>query len=229
MTEIESKTTLNRTSSSFSSVEKGKLEINKFYDSVSVYCAWVIDKQLFESVAFIETLCGTQDARSGACKWVMQINPVVMSSDLIARPHYYGIKLDKWVITSSSNVNTLALLEKVMGVSVVGKKITEITSYLRKNIKDPRVNMWFAALILHTFANDKRVASRPLPNLKNYIAVTKQTLKNKGVKVEDAKLNDLIARIQKGEQPLAQQYRILWRYNTGPAYGLKVLYSKLCT
>ena len=114
-----------------------------------------------------------------------------------------------------------------MGVPAVGKKITDITSYLRNNIKNPTVNMSFAALILNAFAVDKRVLSRPLPNLNKYVAVTKQTLKNKGITVDNTKLNQLITNIQTNVKPLEQQYRILWRYNTGPAYGLKVLYSKL--
>jgi hypothetical protein len=209
---------------------KGKWKVGDFYGSIGSHCGWIVDKELFESIAHIETVYGTQDAGNGACKGIMQINPVIMSSDIIARPRYYGIVVKKWLIDEwNSNPDTVALLCKALGFSLQGKKLSQITSYLRTNIKDPTVNMCFSALLLRVFSVDKKVMSRSLPNLKNYIAVTKQTLKNKGIKVEDAKLNDLITRIQKKEQPLEQQYRILWRYNTGPAYGLKVLYCKLYT
>ena len=230
LNKIESKTNRESSKSTYSSPEAGKLNIGEFYDSIQLHCGWVIDKDLFDSVAYIETVYGTQDARSGACKGVMQINPVVMSSDLRSRPWYYGIKLVNWLIDEwSSSSDAIALLSRALGSSLKGKKISQVTSYLRTNIKNPIVNMCFAALLFRVFSVDRTVLIRKLPNLKNYIAVTKQTLKNKGIKVEDSKLNDLIARIQKKEQPVEQQYRVLWRYNTGPAYGLKVLYDKLYT
>jgi|GEM_PF-4944835 len=81
--------------SSYPDINKGKLEVGNFYNSIEQYCNDIVDEKLFESIAHIETVYGTQDARSGACKGVVQINPVVMSSDLIARPHYYGITLNK--------------------------------------------------------------------------------------------------------------------------------------
>lgn len=205
----------------------GKSEISSFYDSVKWNCGWVIDKELFENIARIETVYGTQDARSGVCKGIMQINPTMMSSDLRLRPWYYGIKLtngfiDEW----KSNSDAIALLRKAIGSSLEGKKISSVISYLKTNIKNPNVNMCFSALILRVFSVDKTVMRRKLPNLASYLPAVRQTLKNKKVLVDNSKLMQLVARIQQKEQPLEQQYRVLRRYNTGPAYGLNVLYCK---